>query len=439
MVEMDEDDFDDLFSEIELLQPSPQGSLMDRTTAAEHHLGQSSVDDLDASTNARREDYTLDGTHSPAKQTAVDRRVDPYLMPNMTDCSSGRVIDKIEAVMEQMLDALLHDKTDICITLRTRRAASTNKSTTLHFPGKSEDEAWRFAVVLRIMELMHEALRNDVVISKRDMFYRDPALFGSQRHVDRFVDDIALTFAVPRSALNVTAAAKGLFAGAFELCRRDGSTINATADPEGTLIPAQKDILSISMSKVKWILVIEKEATFRSVASSELWSIIICQGIIMTGKGYPDLSSRAMLRFLSRPSLQNGFSSPPVYGLADFDPDGFGILSVYKSGSKALAHETEETAVPEMQWLGLRSAHLSLAARDIRSSQGLLTLSSRDRKKAVKMLDDNDASHSEDIEAKKELQTMLMLNMKAELQLLDVVPRGMTDLLQSMFQDIGST
>ncbi|KAF7195837.1 Meiotic recombination protein rec12 [Pseudocercospora fuligena] len=439
---MDEDDFDDLFSEIELLQPLSQGSLID--TAADLTIHQDDTgDDLDASPNASRQDYTLHEEHSPVKQKAVDR-----IYPN------GDVIDKIEAVMEQMVDALLNDKTEISVTLRTRRATSTNKSTkpansglrdatapsrTLHFPGKSEDEAWRVAVVLRIMELMHEALRNDVVISKRDMYYRDPALFGSQRHVDRYVDDIAFTFGVPRSALNITAAAKGLFAGAFELCRRDGSTIDAATDPEGILIPSLRDILSVSMSKVKWILVIEKEATFRSIAGSDFWSTIIQQGILITGKGYPDLLSRAILRFLSRPSLQNGFSSPPVYGLADFDPDGIAILSVYKHGSKALAHEKEDHAVPEMKWLGLRSTHLSLAASDIRGSQGLLTLSSRDRKKAVKMLEGVDSSVNGDSDAKRELQMMLMLNTKAELQLLDAVPHGMTDLLQSMTKDVNAT
>jgi len=37
----------------------------------------------------------------------------------------------------------------------------------------------------------------------RDIYYRDPALFSSQRIVDRYVDDIARTFGVPRSMLNV--------------------------------------------------------------------------------------------------------------------------------------------------------------------------------------------------------------------------------------------
>ena len=35
------------------------------------------------------------------------------------------------------------------------------------------------------------------------MFYRDPALFGSQAVVDRYVDSFAASFGVPRSDLNV--------------------------------------------------------------------------------------------------------------------------------------------------------------------------------------------------------------------------------------------
>jgi len=36
-----------------------------------------------------------------------------------------------------------------------------------------------------------------------DMYYRDPALFGKQSVVDRYVDQIALAFDIPRSCLNV--------------------------------------------------------------------------------------------------------------------------------------------------------------------------------------------------------------------------------------------
>jgi len=36
-----------------------------------------------------------------------------------------------------------------------------------------------------------------------DMYYRDPALFGKQSVVDRYIDQIALAFDIPRSCLNV--------------------------------------------------------------------------------------------------------------------------------------------------------------------------------------------------------------------------------------------
>lgn len=266
----------------------------------------------------------------------------------------------------------------------------------------------------------------------RNIYYRDPALFGSQTQVDRYVDDIAFTLGITRATLNVSAAAKGLVAGAMTIRRKDDSTTSASSDPEGILVPTLKDILSIDMSHVKWILVIEKEAAFRSIANSSFWEKIKAEGIIITGKGYPDLSTRALLRFLSTPSSKNGFSSPLVFGLADFDPDGIAILSVYKHGSKALAHENENLVVPQLQWLGLRSEHLRIGDSDPHTTQGLLTLTKRDRAKAVKMLEQTGEGGDEDSTLqRRELQTMLMFNVKAELQLLDAVPNGMTDLLES--------
>lgn len=40
----------------------------------------------------------------------------------------------------------------------------------------------------------------------RYIYYQDPALFKTQRVVDRYVDILAYTFEVPRAALNVVGA-----------------------------------------------------------------------------------------------------------------------------------------------------------------------------------------------------------------------------------------
>jgi meiotic recombination protein SPO11 len=226
----------------------------------------------------------------------------------------------------------------------------------------------------------------------------------------------------------VIAAAKGLIAGAVSFCRRNGSVVDASSDREGLLVPNLKDILSVNISSVKWILVVEKEATFRSIAASAFWSTLSISGIMVTAKGYPDISTRAMLHFLSSHSPQNGFCAPPIYAMVDFDPDGIAILSTYKYGSKALAHEMSITCLPHIQWLGLRSEHI-LSGNATRAAQGLLTLTARDRKKARSMLGwqvlERDESFS------RELRVMLMLNLKAELQLLDATSDGMIKLLKS--------
>jgi DNA topoisomerase VI subunit A len=41
------------------------------------------------------------------------------------------------------------------------------------------------------------------LISNRELYYRDPNLFRSQSNVDRYLEDIARSFGIPRSMLNV--------------------------------------------------------------------------------------------------------------------------------------------------------------------------------------------------------------------------------------------
>ena len=113
------------------------------------------------------------------------------------DASASRsgnpsVIASIEKMIEKIVESLLA-KEDIYIELKTKKPP-VNSSTSQHgydvgcnkirLLGRNNQEAWRFstpssksepfnmltraiAVVFRILELVHEALMGDVVVSKR--------------------------------------------------------------------------------------------------------------------------------------------------------------------------------------------------------------------------------------------------------------------------------
>lgn len=100
------------------------------------------------------------------------------------------------------------------------------------------------AILLFIVDVVLTGLRENVVVTKRDIFYRNVALFKKQTVVDsvspslagsitpadvmaeQIVEDIAATLQIRRSELNVVAAAKGLFAGNIVITGSDGNRIS---------------------------------------------------------------------------------------------------------------------------------------------------------------------------------------------------------------------
>lgn len=139
---------------------------------------------------------------------------------------------------------------------------------------------------------------------------------------------------------------------------------------------------------------------------------------IFQGKGYPDLCTRAFVRRLSdaRASCD---SRPLFYILVDGDPDGMAIMSTYKYGSKAHAHENARLNVPHIRWLGLRISDVVMSA-DPEDDDSFVQMTARDRKKAVAMLKNSPvwAVDGPEPEWRGELQLMLMLNLKAETEIM---------------------
>ncbi|KAJ5794696.1 Winged helix-turn-helix transcription repressor DNA-binding [Penicillium paradoxum] len=347
----------------------------------------------------------------------------------------------VREYIDNTLEALLHglsasppEALSITLKCRARRtdaiinpisgALEANPRIETHrtyfWPGKTAHEAWKFTVILQILAILDQAIQTGQLISKRDIYYIDPQFFRAQYIVDGIVDDLAYTIGVNRTALNVEAAAKGLVTGNVRLIRGPHVLIDAQSDTEDTLIPRIKDGDEIDVSRVRWVLVIEKEAVFHRLARISYHTRALAgQGIMVTGKGYPDFLTRRFLRAMSDSVSNQTRQLTRFYALTDGDPHGMAIMSTYKYGSTAHLDQNARLSIPRLQWLGLRVTDI-IAVPEVLGDKALLSLTIRDRKKIIAMLRNSPvwAIDGPEPEWRAELQRMLLLNLKAEIEIL---------------------
>ncbi|KAL9979927.1 hypothetical protein ACROYT_G008447 [Oculina patagonica] len=132
--------------------------------------------------------------------------------------------------------------------------------------------------------------------------------------------------------------------------------------------------------------------------------------IVITGKGFPDVNTRMMVRRLWC-TLQI-----PILALMDADPHGIEILSVYKFGSKALSFDAHSLTVPVIKWLGVLPSDINRLSI---SHDKLIPLTDRDKCKARELLER--AYIKSQGAWEQEIRTMLSLGHKAEIQALSSI------------------
>ncbi|KAI1323673.1 Spo11/DNA topoisomerase VI subunit A [Xylariaceae sp. FL0255] len=349
------------------------------------------------------------------------------------------VIAEIDNIISSIHEDLRHSRL-LTISLRRRQSG---RERLVSFPASTAAEAKRFTAILQILHLSRRALIEDRVITKRAIYYQNPGLFGSQQYVDDLVDDIAFTFGVGRRALNIVAVDKGLIAGNLAITTINGTTLRCSPlNRQGIALPDMTTITGFHATELKWVLLIEKEATFRGLVSSGFYdSATIGPGLLVTAKGYPDLSTR---RFVHE--LQTSAPWLPMYALVDFDPHGLQIMLTYKHGSRSLRHE-EHVTLPRLVWIGPKSDDIRAVAGKIlplasdrlhnetsRSQSdeavhgqavdnalfnNMLELTVRDRRLILRLLTEAVGRDPQDPSLIREMQVMLMLNTKAEIQCVD--------------------
>ncbi|XP_051735926.1 meiotic recombination protein SPO11 isoform X2 [Ctenopharyngodon idella] len=198
--------------------------------------------------------------------------------------------------------------------------------------------ATKFALILKLLSVIYKLVQSDSYATKRDIYYNDPQLFGTQRTLDSIVDDV--------SCLLKLATSKGFISGDLCYLEEDGTKVDCNSS--STAVPVSSNVNGIRniVSSAKFVLIVEKDATFQRLLDDDFCTRL-SPCIIITGKGMPDVNSRLMVR-----KLWDALHIP-VFALVDADPHGIEIMCVYKYGSLSMAFEAHSLTVPSVLWLGL--------------------------------------------------------------------------------------
>ncbi|XP_029911932.1 meiotic recombination protein SPO11 isoform X3 [Myripristis murdjan] len=243
----------------------------------------------------------------------------------------------------------------------------------------------------------------------RDIYYKDPQLFGSQRNVDFIVDDISCMLKVPRRTLHVLATSKGLISGDLCYLEEDGTRVDCHSSSIAVAVSSNVGGIKNIVSSAKFVMIVEKDATFQSLLDDDFCTKL-CPCIMITGKGVPDVNSRLMVRKLW------DTLHIPIFALVDADPHGIEIMCIYKYGSVSMSFEAHSLTVPSVMWLGLLPSDLW---RLKVPEDTLIPLTKRDESKLNSLL--KRPYLTDQPEWQREMEVMQQSKVKAELQSLTAI------------------
>jgi meiotic recombination protein SPO11 len=194
-----------------------------------------------------------------------------------------------------------------------------------------------YAAIFAVLAFAHRVLLSGQIATSRELWYHHKTsreCFKSQADCDKAVLDAAALLGVARHQLGIVGAAKGLLAGHFRFRPLGSGRAWTECDAGGgggwgeggggggggggTLIDSIwiREVMEIECAgghKPRYVVVVEKECVFKRLVEDGL-----CEAaggvVLITGKGYPDLATRACLK-----ALVEAFGVL-VLGLCDCNP-----------------------------------------------------------------------------------------------------------------------
>ncbi|WRT66114.1 uncharacterized protein IL334_003067 [Kwoniella shivajii] len=269
----------------------------------------------------------------------------------------------------------------------------------------------KITCIIRVVAVLYEAVCSRTVVTLRDIFYRDKALFKRQDVVDKLVDDLVATAGLKRRDFYVCASAKGLIAAtSLHIHRRTGEEVRLSSTIASLIDPVERIDHLYSPNGVNWVLVVEKDAVFQTLCSAKLLEDTrLGPGVMITGKGFPDLATRQLVHLIAE-----SYPFAKMYALVDADPHGISILSTYAFGSKNTLHSHDHIGLSlgdRIQWLGVKASDFKKLGIKY---DDLLPLEKSDIQLAMRMLKGDTLPE----EWKRELSQIIHLNRKAEIEII---------------------
>uniref|UniRef100_M4ATQ4 DNA topoisomerase (ATP-hydrolyzing) n=1 Tax=Xiphophorus maculatus TaxID=8083 RepID=M4ATQ4_XIPMA len=264
----------------------------------------------------------------------------------------------------------------------------------------------KFAQILKILSVIYRLVQSNSYATKRDIYYNNIQLFGSQRTVDSIIDDISCMLKVPRRSLHVLATSKGLISGDLCYLEEDGTRVDCHPTSAAVSISSNIGGIKNIVSSAKFIMIVEKDATFQRLLDDDLCTKL-SPCILITGKGVPDVNSRLMVRKLW------DTLHIPIFALVDADPHGTDNLSECRS---SMSFEAHSLTVPSVMWLGLLPSDLQ---RLRVPEDSLIPLTKTDENKLNSLLKRPYLTSQPDW--CKEIELMQQSKVKAELQSLSSI------------------
>ncbi|ACL11544.1 Type 2 DNA topoisomerase VI subunit A [Desulfurococcus amylolyticus 1221n] len=221
------------------------------------------------------------------------------------------------------------------------------------------NEARKFMQTVLVASIIYDSLVNNEYPTIRDLYYRGKHsisyrsggkevhenTWDEQKESDGVIRDLEVYLNILREELLILSKEKGKVVGNLVI-RSGDDVIDLSRMGHGAYsIEPTPDLIEFKDVDAEYILVVEKDAVFQQLHRYGFWKKH--KAILITSAGQPD---RATRRFLRRLSDEYNL---PVYILADSDPYGFYIYSVFKIGSITLSYESERLATPRAKFIGV--------------------------------------------------------------------------------------